>query len=129
MADDQTFTQSALNRLESQAASQGESASTALAMAPYEYESTPGTIKSTDQELHPSAMRLATPKWAGYTSTLNRAQASQDQADVWVTVPVDKVVASQGSHAIAPVYATTQGYKSRPGESTGSIPPSVGAGR
>lgn len=31
--------------------------------------------------------------------------------DVWVTVPVDKVVAANGKGTVTPVYATTQGYQ------------------
>jgi hypothetical protein len=114
----------ALARLQSDATSQAESSSTKLALTPYEYGEQPimpGT--STAQDQHPSAQRLATSQWHGKTNDLNHAQAAAGGSDVFVTVPVDKVVVSQGSAKVAPVYATAQGYRSAPGESTGSIPP------
>jgi hypothetical protein len=121
--------QSAINRLESNAQGQSESASTQLALTPYEYGSQPGSINPTAQDQHPAARRLASPKWEGYTGTLNRAQAAQDSSNVWVTVPVDKILVTGNKAAVAPVYASARGYRSRPGESTGSIPPTIGAGR
>jgi hypothetical protein len=120
-------TPAAINRLSQQAASQQESASTALALTPYEYGN--AVSNPTAQDLHPSAQRLSSPQWAGKTSTLNNAQAAAGDADVYVTVPVDKVVTAGGSSKVAPVYASSKGYRSRPGESAGSIPPAVPAGR
>ena len=76
------------------------------------------------QDTHPSVQRLSSPAWAGFTGQLNGAQAAAEDADVWVTVPVDKVVTTPtGAAGIAPVYASTKGYRARPGESVGSIPP------
>jgi hypothetical protein len=124
-------TPAAINRLSQQAASQQETASTQLALTPYEYGAQPITPQTgpTAQDAHPSAQRLATNQWAGKTSTLNNAQAAAGDSDVYVTVPVDKVVTSRGSSKVAPVYATSKGYRSRPGDSRGSIPPTVPAGR
>ena len=126
------ITPAALQRLSGQGTSQQESAATQLALTPYEYGTAPQDVNPptnpTAQDAHPSAQRLAAPSWAGKTGTLNHAQAAQDRADVWVTVPVDKVVSSGGSSAVAPVYASPQGYVPRPGESTGSIPPPMAAG-
>lgn len=123
----------ALDRLRGQAAGQLESSDTQLALTPYEYGNAPQGINPpanpTHQDAHPSAQRLAAPKWDGKTSQLNHAQAAEDHAPVWVTVPVDKVVTSGGSTSIAPVYATPTGYAARPGDSAGSIPPVVPAGR
>jgi hypothetical protein len=129
MAGD-VVTQAALERLSGQARQQSVASTQQLALTPYEYGTQPITPQTnpTAQDAHPSAQRLAAPNWAGKTGTLNRAQAAQDRADVWVTVPVDKVVSSAGSSAIAPVYATPTGYAARPGESTGSIPPAMPAG-
>jgi hypothetical protein len=129
MAGD-VVTQAALDRLNGQAHQQSVASSQALALTPYEYGAQPITPQTnpTAQDAHPSAQRLAAPSWAGKTGTLNHAQAAQDRADVWVTVPVDKVVSSGGSSAIASVYATPTGYAARPGESTGSIPPPMAAG-
>jgi hypothetical protein len=129
MAGD-VVTQSALDRLSGQAHQQSVASTQALALTPYEYGTQPITPQTnpTAQDAHPSAQRLSAPNWNGKTGTLNRAQAAQDRADVWVTVPVDKVVSSGGSSAIAPVYATPTGYAARPGESTGSIPPPTAAG-
>jgi hypothetical protein len=126
-------TPAALFRLNSEAQSQGESAATQLALTPYEYGTAPAGINPptnpTAQDLHPSMQRLASPQWAGKTSALNHAQAAEGGAPVWVTVPVDKVETKAGSSAAAPVYATPKGYVARPGESAGSIPPYVPAGR
>jgi hypothetical protein len=123
----------ALSRLSGEAASQQQSASTQIALTPYEYGTNPGGINPptnpTAQDQHPSAQRLATNQWAGKTDVLNHAQASTDGAEVWVTVPVDKVETKGGSSSAVPVYATAQGYKSRPGESSGSIPPAMPVGR
>ena len=123
-------TPAAINRLSQQAASQSESAQTALALTPYEYDVNPGGITGqTAQAAHPSTQRLSGGQWNGKTSTLNHAQAAQGDADVYVTVPVDKVITSGGSSKVAPVYSTAKGYRPRPGESAGSIPPTVPAGR
>lgn len=116
--------QQGISRLERQAAGQIESSDTQLAITPYEYP--PGN--PTAQDLHPSAQRLATPAWKGKTGTLNHAQAAEDRANVWVTVPVDKVVTQKGSSTVSPVYASPTGYQARPGESAGSIPPTIPAG-
>ena len=122
--------QQGLRRLSGQAASQTESADVALAISPYEYQGTPagGAPVPTPQDAHPSAQRLAAPAWQGKTGTLNHAQAAQDRANVWVTVPVDKVETKGGSTTVSPVYATPTGYQARPGESAGSIPPTIPAG-
>jgi hypothetical protein len=132
MAQGDVVTQAALDRLDNQALSQQEASSQQLALTPYEYGRQPAGVNPASgpsaQAQHPSAQRLAAPSWAGKTGTLNHAQAAQDRADVWVTVPVDKVVSSGGSSAVAPVYATPTGYVPRPGESTGSIPPAMAAG-
>ena len=126
-------TPSALQRLMSRAAGQQVSAETQLALTPYEYGDQPITPQHgpmmTAQHAHPSAQRLASGQWGGKTSTLNHAQAAQDRADVWVTVPVDRVETRGGVTSSSPVYATPSGYASRPGESRGSIPPPVRAGR
>jgi hypothetical protein len=126
------ISQQGINRLEGQAAGQVVSADTQLALTPYEYGTAPGGINPhgnpTAQDQHPSAQRLATPAWQGKTGTLNRAQAAQDRAEVWVTVPVDKVETKGGSSTVSPVWATPTGYQPRPGESAGSIPPTVPAG-
>jgi hypothetical protein len=123
----------ALNRLQGEATSQAVSNSTQLALTPYEYGTAPGGVNPptnpTAQDQHPSAQRLAGAKWQGKTSQLNNAQAAEDQAPVWVTVPVDKVETKGGSSTVAPLYATPTGYKPRPGESAGSIPPAMPAGR
>lgn len=125
-------TQQGINRLEGQASSELEGADVELALTPYEYGTTPGAINPvgnpTPQDQHPSARRLALPAWLGKTGTLNRAQAAEDRAPVWVTVPVDKVVTKGGSTTVSPVYATPTGYQARPGESAGSIPPTMPAG-
>lgn len=127
-------TPAAIARLQSQATGQGESAAQQLALTPYEYGTAPQAINPqtnpTFQDQHPSAQRLAAPgRWAGKTGQLNNAQASEDRADVWVTVPVDKVETKGGSSTVSPLYATPTGYQARPGESAGSIPPAVPAGR
>lgn len=126
-------TPAALARLQNEAAGQAVSSSTQLALTPYEYGTNPGAINPpsnpTTQDLHPSAQRLAANNWAGKTGTLNHAQAAEDQAPVWVTVPVDKVETKGGSSTVAPLYATPSGYKPRPGESAGSIPPALPVGR
>lgn len=126
-------TPSALSRLMNTAAGQQESAATALALTPYEYGDVPVMPQQrgpTAQQRHPSAQRLAGgDQWAGKTSQLNNAQAAQDRANVWVTVPVDQVVTRGGVSSVAPVYATPTGYAPRPGESRGSIPPPQPAGR
>jgi hypothetical protein len=116
-------TPAAIDRLNGQAASQTESSKAQLASYGF-VQSSPTT-----QEAHPSAQRLASPQWAGKTSTLNAAQAAQDNADVWVTVPVDRVITAGGSSKTAPVYSSTKGYVARPGESAGSIPPTPAAGK
>jgi len=127
------ITPAALYRLEGQAADQQIASSTQLALTPYEYGQAPAGINPpanpTAQDQHPSARRLASNQWQGKTSSVNHAQAAQDRADVWVTVPVDRVVSSGGKSSVAPVYATPTGYASRPGDSAGSIPPVVPAGR
>lgn len=127
------ITPGAIARLEGQASRQEEADATQLALTPYEYGTNPGGINPpgnpTAQDLHPSAQRLAQSKWHGYTGTLNHAQAAQGGAPVWVTVPVDKVETKAGSSTVAPVYATPKGYVSRPGDSSGSIPPAMPAGR
>jgi len=134
MAQGDVVTQAALDRLSGQAHQQSVASTQQLALTPYEYGTAPADINPagpsgpTPQAQHPSAQRLAAPSWAGKTGVLNNAQAAQDRADVWVTVPVDKVVSSGGSSAVAPVYATPTGYVPRPGESTGSIPPAMAAG-
>jgi hypothetical protein len=126
-------TPSAIARLENQATGQQVASSTQLALTPYEYGTAPGGINPatnpTAQDQHPSAQRLAGTKWQGKTSTLNNAQAAEDRAPVWVTVPVDKVETKGGSSSVAPLYATPGGYVPRPGESAGSIPPAMPAGR
>jgi hypothetical protein len=126
-------TPAALARLETQAGRQQASGATQLALTPYEYGTTPAGINPptnpTAQDQSPSAQRLAAPNWQGKTGLLNNAQAAQDNADVYVTVPVDKVVTKGGSSSVTPVYATTQGYRARPGQSAGSIPPPIPAGR
>lgn len=121
----------ALHRLAGLGASQTESADTQLALTPYEYGAQPITPQTnpTAQEQHPSAQRLASSQMHGYTGQLNHAQAAEDHAPVWVTVPVDKVVTSGGSSSVSALYASPTGYKARPGESAGSIPPTVPAGR
>lgn len=123
----------ALSRLERQASAQQIAASTQLALTPYEYGTTPGDINPpanpTAQDAHPSAQRMAAPIWAGKTGQLNHAQAAQDRSDIWVTVPVDKVETKGGSTTASALYATPQGYAPRPGESAGSIPPTIPAGR
>lgn len=128
-----TFTPNGINRLEGQASSQTESADTQLALTPYEYGTTPQGINPptnpTAQDQHPSAQRLAAPAWKGKTGQLNNAQSAQDRADIWVTVPVDKVETKGGSSTVSPVYASPTGYQARPGESAGSIPPTIPAGR
>ncbi len=131
MTDTSGITQAAIDRLRGQAAQQQVANKTQLALTPYEYGDQPINPQTnpTPQDQHPSAQRLAAPSWKGKTSVLNHAQAAQDRADVWVTVPVDKVVSSGGSSAVAPVYATPTGYAPRPGESVGSIPPVIPAGR
>jgi hypothetical protein len=125
--------QSALYRLMNTAAGQQESADSALALTPYEYGNVPimpSTTNPTTQDRHPSAQRLAAGgQWAGKTSQFNHAQAAQDRANVWVTVPVDEVVTRGGASSVQPVYATPTGYAPRPGESRGSIPPTIPAGR
>jgi hypothetical protein len=127
------ISQQGINRLEGQASSQLMSADTQLALTPYEYGTAPQGIdpstNPTAQDQHPSAKRLAAPAWKGKTGTLNHAQAAEDRADVWVTVPVDKVETKGGSTTVSPVYATPTGYQARPGESAGSIPPTIPAGR
>jgi len=132
MAQGDVVTPAALDRLSGQAHQQSVASSQQLALTPYEYGTAPADINPptgpTAQAQHPSAQRLAAPAWNGKTGVLNNAQAAQDRADVWVTVPVDKVVSSGGSSAVAPVYATPTGYVARPGESTGSIPPPMAAG-
>ena len=124
-------TPAAIDRLSRQAASQQESASTQLALTPYEYGDQPITpaVGPTAQAQHPSAQRLNTAQWEGKTGQLNHAQAAAGDSEVYVTVPVDKVVTAGGSSKVAPVYATSKGYRPRPGESAGSIPPPHAAGR
>jgi len=140
MAASGAVTPGALSRLRGEATSQQIADSTQLAMTPYEYGLDPGAINPATpgstaaapppgpQDAHPSAQRLASGQWAGKTSQLNHAQAAQDQADVWVTVPVDKVTTRGSVSSANPVYATPRGYVPRPGESRGSIPPAIPAG-
>lgn len=113
-------------RLDRQAAAQSESSGAALAS----YQD-PGLMNPTTQDQHPSAQRLsgASGAYGGYTGQLNHAQAAQADSDVWVTVPVDRVITGGGSSKVAPVYSTSKGYRSRPGDSAGSIPPTPAAGR
>ena len=118
----------ALNRFEYQAGQESSTARTRLAML--QPAAVQGTVPApvpdgaAAQSAHPSMQRIASPAWQGFTGQMNRAQAAQDDADVWVTVPVDKVsVSPGGGHAVHPVYASTKGYQPRPGESAGSIPP------
>ena len=125
----------AIDRLSGIGAAEQNSATTQLALTPYEYGSTPSAVNPptnpTAQDQHPSAQRLsgASGAWGGYTGQLNHAQAAQGDADVYVTVPVDKVSTKAGSSTVAPVYASPTGYQPRPGESAGSIPPAIAAGR
>jgi hypothetical protein len=132
MSDAMTISPQGINRLESQASSQTVSADTQLALTPYEYGTTPSGVNPptnpTAQDASPQAKRLAAPSWKGKTGTLNHAQAAEDRAPVWVTVPVDKVETKGGSSTVSPVYATPTGYQARPGESAGSIPPTIPAG-
>lgn len=124
-------TPAALQRLQTQGMTQDEAASTQLALTPYEYGAQPVmpvVANPTAQDRHPSAQRLAGGQWAGFTGQVNHAQAAQDSAPVWVTVPVDKVETRAGSTGVAPVYATPTGYRPRPGESAGSVPPGMRAG-
>jgi hypothetical protein len=124
---------SGLARLSGQAQQQSEAAARQLALTPYEWGMAPGGINPptnpTAQDRHPSAQRLRSSAWAGKTGQVNHAQAAQDSAPVWVTVPVDKVETRAGSSSVSAVYATPTGYRSRPGESAGSIPPAMPAGR
>ena len=126
-------TPAALQRLSGEATQQSLASSQQLALTPYEFGTNPAGINPpanpTPQDAHPSATRLTARNWQGKTGLLNNAQAAQDRSDVWVTVPVDKVVSSGGSSKVAPVYASPTGYVPRPGESTGSIPPAIPAGR
>jgi hypothetical protein len=115
------ITPAALRRLSGEAASQRESSAVGLANA--------GQSNPTAQDLHPSAQRLASSQLDGKTGQLNHAQAAQPGSEVWVTVPVDKVTTSEGTASITPVYASTQGYVPRPGESRGSVPPGHRVGR
>jgi len=140
VGDSSAMTGSALDRLSGQAAQQVQQNSTQLALTPYEYGLDPGGINPqtsvpsgpTPQDQHPSAQRLGSSQWSGKTSLLNHAQAAEDQAPVWVTVPVDKVTTkgpiSESSASAHAVYQTPSGYKSRPGNSAGSIPPYPPAG-
>lgn len=118
------ISQQGMNRLEGQASGQIESADTQLALVPYQNPPS----NPTPQDQHPTTQRLATPAWEGKTGTLNKAQAAQDRAEVWVTVPVDKVETRGGSSTVSPVYASPTGYQARPGESAGSLPPTIPAG-
>jgi hypothetical protein len=111
----------ALNRLQSQALSEHESAARQLAYAPF----LGGGQNPSAQDVHPSAQRLASSAWAGKTGQMNNAQAAQDRADIWVTVPVDKIITKGNSASAVPVYASPTGYVPRPGESAGSIPPTI----
>lgn len=119
----------ALSRFNWQAAQQGNQAATNLALLEAENTQAAGSggTAAAAQAAHPATQRLSTNQWAGMTGQVNHAQAAQDVStagQVWVTVPVDKVQTTPGGgQAAAPVYATSQGYKSKPGESTGSIPP------
>jgi hypothetical protein len=129
MGSSSAVTPEALNRLRGQAAGQLEANSTQLALTPYEYGAQPIMPQSqrnpTAQDMHPSAQRMASGQWGGKTSQLNRAQAAQDQADIWVTVPVDKVMTRGQVSTANPVYAAPKGYVPRPGDSSGSIPPTI----
>ena len=127
MGSSSAVTPEALNRLRGQAAGQLEANATQLALTPYEYGDQPimPQRNPTAQDMHPSAGRLATGQWGGKTSQVNRAQAAQDQADIWVTVPVDKVMTRGAVSTANPVYASARGYVPRPGDSAGSIPPTI----
>lgn len=114
--------------LDAYAAAEGQNAAQTLAgqEALAATEAAPAPQQDAGQAGHPAMQRLATNQWDGYTGQLNRAQAAQGNADVWVTVPVDKVeVKPDGRGHAAPVFATTQGYRPRPGESAGSVPPTM----
>lgn len=129
------ITPAALNRLEDQAYQQSESSARQIALTPYEYGLNPGginpaqSLNPTAQDQHPSAQRLASGQWHGKTGMLNHAQAAEDNAPVWVTVPVDKVQTRGPVSTANEVYATPKGYVPRPGQSGGSIPPVHHAGR
>jgi len=141
VGDSSAMTGSALDRLSGDAAAQVQRNSTQLALTPYEYGLDPGGINPqtsvpsgpTPQDQHPSAQRLNSSAWAGKTGMLNHAQAAEDNAPVWVTVPVDKVTTkgpiSESSASANAVYATPKGYQPRPGNSPGSIPPVPQTGR
>jgi hypothetical protein len=115
-----SITPAALRRLEGQGASQAEASTASLA-------SLGAPMGPTAQELHPSARRLDSGQWDGKTGQLNHAQAAQPGSEVWVTVPVDKITTTGASSSAVPVYASTQGYVPRPGESRGSVPPGPAA--
>jgi hypothetical protein len=122
------ITPAALRRLEGPGASQAESSTASLAS----FGLNPGGLNAapmgpTAQELHPSARRLDSGQWDGKTGQLNHAQAAQPGSEVWVTVPVDKITTTGASSSVVPVYASTQGYVPRPGESRGSLPPGPAA--
>ena len=129
MGASSAVTPAALNRLELQAAQQEGTASRQLALTPYEYGLDPGGINPhtnpTAQDKHPSAQRLASGQWAGKTGMVNHAQAAEGGAPVWVTVPVDKVTTKGAVSSANPVYASPRGYVPRPGQSRGSIPPTI----
>ena len=122
-----------LSRFNAQAAQQGNQAATNLALLEAETTQAGAGGGTPSQDANPSVQRLSSNQWQGMTSQVNnaqRAQGSPTGGDVWVTVPVDKVsVTPSGAQGIAPVYATAQGYRSKPGESVGSIPPPMAAGR
>lgn len=117
-----------VSRLSRQASAQGNQAAVNLALL--EAENTQAAAATpTPPQPHPALGRLSTDAWSGWTGQLNNAQRAAG-GPAWVTVPADRVVvAPGGGQGIAPVYATTQGYRARPGESVGSIPPPVAAGR
>ena len=124
-----------LSRFNRQAAQQGSQAAVNLALL--EAETTQagagGTPQAQAQDGHPSVQRLAGDQWQGMTGQVNNAQAAQgaeSPGSVWVTVPADRVtVAPTGAHTVAPVYATPKGYRAKPGESAGSIPPPMAVKR
>lgn len=126
-----------LQRLSKRGAAQQEGANQALAgqeaLAAYETAS-PAAGYGADQGpagQSQAAQRLSSGQWAGKTGVLNNAQAAQATSEpAWVTVPVDKVVVEpDGRGHVAPVYASTKGYRGMPGQTGGSVPPMVAAGR
>lgn len=126
---------SALRRLSRRGAAQQEGANQALAgqeaLAAYETASPAAGYQPGPEAASPAAQRLSTSQWQGKTGVLNNAQAAQATSEpAWVTVPVDKVVVQgDGRGHVAPVYATTKGYKGARGQTGGSVPPTVAVGK